>query len=112
MNLCESCRGKGYLVVGEEPCPNCDGSGKTESISLGEASDKDMKELIESGSTKCSICHGSGKMPVTESCPACKGLGRDYLCVVCRAKLSSKKELCENCARKAARAYSRPCLRC
>ena len=100
MNLCESCRGKGYLVVGEKPCPNCSGSGKTESISLGEASDKDMKELIESGSTKCSVCHGSGKMPVTESCPACEGLGRDYLCVVCKAKLTSKKELCERCAKK------------
>ena len=37
------CRGKGYLVVGEKPCPNCDGSGKTESISLGESTDKDMK---------------------------------------------------------------------
>lgn len=100
MNLCESCRGKGYLVVGEKPCPNCDGSGKTESISLRVATDTDMKELIESGSTKCSVCHGSGKMPVTESCPACGGLGRDYLCVVCKAKLTSKKELCESCAKK------------
>ena len=100
MNLCERCRGKSYLVIGEKPCPNCDGSGKTESISLREASDKEMKELIESGSTKCSVCHGSGKMPVTESCPACEGLGREYLCVVCKARLSSKKELCERCAKK------------
>ena len=90
----------GHLVVGDKPCLNCDGSGKTESISLGEASDKDMKELMESGSTKCSVCHGSGKMPVTESCPACEGLGREYLCVVCKTKLSSKKELCERCAKK------------
>jgi RecJ-like exonuclease len=100
MNLCEICRGKGYLVVGEKPCPNCSGSGKTGSISLGEASDKDMKELIDSGSTKCSVCQGSGKMPVTESCPTCEGLGREYLCVVCKSKLSSKKELCERCAKK------------
>ena len=92
--------GKGYLVVGEKPCPNCNGSGKTESISLGEASDKDMKDLIESGSTKCSVCHGTGKMPVTESCQACGGLGREYLCVVCESKLSSKKELCERCSKK------------
>jgi len=90
----------GHLVVGDKPCLNCDGSGKTESISLGEASDKDMKELMESGSTKCSVCHGSGKMPVTESCSACEGLGREYLCVVCKTKLSSKKELCERCAKK------------
>jgi len=100
MNLCERCRGKSYLVVGEKPCPNCGGSGKTESISLGEASDRDMKELIESGSTKCSVCHGTGKMPVTESCPDCGGLGREYICVVCGARLNSKKELCERCAKK------------
>ncbi len=78
MNLCEKCQGLGYLVVGDTPCPNCSGSGKTESISLGEASDKDMKALIESGSTKCSVCQGSGKMPVKESCQACVGLGREY----------------------------------
>ena len=100
MNLCERCRGKGYLVVGEKACPNCGGSGKTGSISLGDATDSDMKELIEMGSTKCSVCHGTGKIPVTESCPDCGGLGREYLCVVCRTKLSSKKELCERCAKK------------
>ncbi|VVB72160.1 Polyribonucleotide nucleotidyltransferase [uncultured archaeon] len=100
MNLCERCMGKGFLVVGEKPCPNCNGSGKTESISLGEASDRDMKELMERGSTKCGVCHGTGKIPVTESCPACGGLGREYLCVVCKARLTSKKELCERCAKK------------
>ena len=100
MNLCERCRGKGYLVVGEKACPNCGGSGKTGSISLGDATDSDMKELIEMGSTKCSVCHGTGKIPVTESCPDCGGLGREYLCVVCGTKLSSKKELCERCAKK------------
>jgi RecJ-like exonuclease len=100
MNLCERCQGQGFLVVGDKPCPNCDGSGKIGSISLGEAPDKDMKELLESGSTKCSICHGTGKMPVTDGCPACGGLGREYLCVVCGAKLSDKKELCERCAKK------------
>ncbi len=100
MNLCENCQGLGYLVVGDVPCPNCSGSGKTESISLGGASDKDMKSLIENGSTKCSVCQGSGKMPVKESCQACKGLGREYLCLVCKTKLNSKKELCERCAKK------------
>lgn len=100
MNLCERCRGKGYLVVGEKACPNCGGSGKTGSISLGDATDSDMKELIEMGSTKCSVCHGTGKIPVTESCPDCGGLGREYLCVVCGTKLNSKKELCERCAKK------------
>ena len=100
MNLCERCRGKGYLVVGEKPCPNCNGSGKTGSLSLGEASDKDMMELIEAGSAKCSVCHGTGKIPVTESCPDCGGLGREYLCVVCKTRLTSKKELCERCAKK------------
>jgi len=100
MNLCERCGGKGYIVVGEQPCPNCDGSGKTESISLGEASEKEMRELIESGSTRCSVCHGSGKMPVTESCQDCGGLGREYTCVVCGSRLNSKKEVCERCAKK------------
>jgi archaea-specific RecJ-like exonuclease len=100
MNLCEKCQGLGYLVVGDMPCPNCGGSGKTESISLGEASDKDMKALIESGSAKCSVCQGSGKMPVKESCQACVGLGREYLCLVCKTKLNDKKELCERCAEK------------
>ena len=100
MNLCEKCQGLGYLVVGDMPCPNCGGSGKTESISLGEASDKDMKALIESGSTKCSVCQGSGKMPVKESCQACVGLGREYLCLVCKTKLNDKKELCERCSKK------------
>ncbi|MBP7070830.1 MAG: DHH family phosphoesterase [Methanothrix sp.] len=100
MNLCERCQGRGFLVVGDKPCPNCDGSGKIGSISLGEASEGEMKELLESGSTKCSICHGTGKMPVTDGCPACGGLGREYLCVVCGAKLSDKKELCERCAKK------------
>ena len=100
MILCEKCQGLGYLVVGDMPCPNCGGSGKTESISLGEASDKDMKALIESGSAKCSVCQGSGKMPVKESCQACVGLGREYLCLVCKTKLNDKKELCERCAKK------------
>jgi len=94
------CQGLGYLVVGDMPCPNCGGSGKTESISLGEASDKDMKALIESGSAKCSVCQGSGKMPVKESCQACVGLGREYLCLVCKTKLNDKRELCERCSKK------------
>jgi RecJ-like exonuclease len=100
MNPCERCRGKGYLTVGEKTCPNCGGSGKTDSISLGEASDGDMKQLIESGSANCSVCRGSGSIPVTESCADCGGLGREYLCLVCGAKLSSKKELCERCSKK------------
>ncbi|MDM7934012.1 MAG: S1 RNA-binding domain-containing protein, partial [Methanothrix sp.] len=100
MNLCERCQGKGYLVAGERPCPNCNGSGKTDSISLGSASDSEMKELIESGSTTCSVCHGSGKIPVTETCEECGGLGREYLCVVCGSRLSTKGELCERCSRK------------
>ena len=68
MNQCERCQGRGVLTVGEKPCPNCNGKGTTESISLGEASDKDMKSLIESGSAKCSVCQGSGKIPITEIC--------------------------------------------
>ena len=100
MNLCERCQGQGFLVVGDKPCPNCDGSGKIGSISLGEASEGEMKELLESGSTKCSVCHGTGKIPVTDGCPACGGLGREYICLVCGAKLSDKKELCERCSKK------------
>jgi RecJ-like exonuclease len=100
MNLCDKCGGKGYAVVGERPCPNCGGAGKTESISLGEASANDVKDLIERGSAKCSVCKGSGKIPLTESCEACGGLGREYRCVVCGSRLSTKNELCERCAKK------------
>lgn len=100
MNQCERCGGKGDLVVGEKPCPNCGGSGKTESISLGEASEGEMKELIERGAARCSICHGTGKIPVTEPCDACGGLGREYRCVVCGARLSNRGEVCERCSKK------------
>ncbi|NPV61794.1 MAG: DHH family phosphoesterase [Methanotrichaceae archaeon] len=100
MNLCDNCRGKGYLVVGERTCPNCGGSGKTDSISLGAASDSDMKELIENGAAKCAVCRGSGKIPVTETCQACGGLGREYTCVVCGSRLNNKGELCERCSKK------------
>jgi len=100
MNLCERCRGKGDIPVGEKPCPNCSGSGKTESISLSEASDSDMKELIEQGAARCSVCRGAGKIPVTEACEACGGMGREYLCLVCGTKLSSKSDLCERCSKK------------
>ena len=86
--------------MGERPCPNCGGTGKTESISLGEASASDVKDLIERGSTKCSVCKGSGKIPITESCEACGGLGREYLCVVCGSRLNTKNELCDRCAKK------------
>jgi RecJ-like exonuclease len=100
MNLCDRCSGKGYLPVGEKPCPNCSGSGKTESISLGESSDSDMKELIEKGSAKCTVCHGSGAIPLTEPCDGCGGLGREYLCLVCGSKLTDKMELCIRCSKK------------
>jgi RecJ-like exonuclease len=100
MNLCEKCRGKGYTIMGEKLCPNCGGSGKTEMISLGEASDRDIKDLFERGATKCGACNGSGKIPITENCDVCEGLGRNYICVVCGAKLKNKTELCERCAKK------------
>jgi RecJ-like exonuclease len=100
MNLCEKCKGKGYTTVGERTCPNCSGTGKTESISLGEASASDMKELIEHGAAKCSVCNGTGKIPVTEACDACAGLGREYFCAVCGSKLKVKGELCERCSKK------------
>lgn len=100
MNVCEICKGKGYTTVGEKPCPNCSGSGKTESISLGEASASDMKDLIERGATKCSVCKGAGTIPVTESCDVCGGLGREYLCAVCGTKLARKTELCDKCSKK------------
>jgi archaea-specific RecJ-like exonuclease len=100
MNLCERCEGKGFATVGERPCPNCGGIGKTESLSLGEASADEMKELIERGATTCSVCNGKGRIPVTESCQACGGLGREYTCAVCGQKLSSKGELCDRCSKK------------
>ncbi|MBN1324335.1 MAG: DHH family phosphoesterase [Methanotrichaceae archaeon] len=100
MKLCERCQGKGYLQVGEQPCPNCKGTGKTDSISLGEARDSDISELIQAGSTRCAVCKGTGVIPQTESCEACGGLGRAFLCLVCGAKLSTKGELCPKCSTK------------
>ncbi len=86
--------------MGERPCPNCGGTGKTESISLGEASANDVKDLIERGSAKCSVCKGSGMIPLTEPCEACGGLGREYRCAVCGYILNTKNELCERCVKK------------
>ncbi|MCJ7443213.1 MAG: DHH family phosphoesterase [Methanotrichaceae archaeon] len=100
MNQCKNCRGKGYMVAGEKPCPNCSGSGMIGSISLGEASDKDISDLIEHGTTKCGICQGTGKIPIKENCESCVGLGREFKCVVCGTKLANKSELCERCAKK------------
>ncbi len=100
MKPCEICQGKGYHQVGEQPCPNCKGTGKTDSISLGEAKDSDISELIQAGSTRCTVCKGSGVIPLTESCEACGGLGRGFLCLVCGAKLSTKGELCAKCSTK------------
>jgi len=99
MKLCERCAGKGYQITGERTCPNCDGRGKTGSVSLAEAKASDIESLLESGETDCSVCKGTGKIPVTESCEACSGLGREYRCLVCGTRLDSKKELCEKCSK-------------
>jgi RecJ-like exonuclease len=99
MKLCNRCEGKGHIAVGETTCPNCKGSGKTESLNLGEAPLSDMNDLIEKGLAKCNICHGSGTIPITEVCEECGGLGQEFRCAVCGAKLSDKKELCDKCAK-------------
>ena len=52
------------------------------------------------GATRCPVCKGEGKIPVTETCSECGGLGREYLCAVCGAKLTSKSELCASCSNK------------
>lgn len=100
MNLCEKCGGKGYLTTGEKACPNCKGTGKVESVSLGEASASEIDDLVSKGATKCPVCKGTGKIPITETCPECGGLGREYLCAICGAKLTTKSELCPSCAKK------------
>jgi len=100
MNLCEKCGGEGRLTVGDKDCPNCKGTGKIESVSLGEASASEIDDLVRKGSTRCPVCKGEGKIPVTEICQKCGGLGRDYLCAVCGAKLPTRTELCTSCAKK------------
>ncbi|HRW82835.1 MAG TPA: hypothetical protein P5049_05195, partial [Methanothrix sp.] len=65
MNLCEKCGGKGYRTVGERACPNCKGTGKIESVSLGEASATEIDDLVTKGATNCPVCKGEGKIPVT-----------------------------------------------
>ncbi len=99
MNLCEKCGGKGRIDVGEKVCPNCKGTGNTESISLGEATEGEMDDLVTKGATKCTVCNGAGTIAVTETCDQCGGLGREYRCAVCGTRLSSKRELCEKCAK-------------
>ena len=99
MNLCEKCGGKGRIDVGEKVCPNCKGTGKTESISLGEATEGEMDDLVTKGATRCTVCNGTGTIAVTETCDRCGGLGREYRCAVCGTRLSSKRELCEKCAK-------------
>ncbi|HOT07900.1 MAG TPA: DHH family phosphoesterase [Methanotrichaceae archaeon] len=98
MKKCDRCQGEGYLVVGQRPCPNCEGTGKSESISLGESRASDIDDLLSRGSAQCSVCKGTGNLPVTEACQACAGLGREYLCLVCGARLTAKAELCEHCS--------------
>ena len=100
MNLCEKCGGKGYRTVGERACPNCKGTGKIESVSLGEASATEIDDLVTKGATNCPVCKGEGKIPVTETCSDCGGLGREYLCAVCGTKLNAKSELCTSCSKK------------
>jgi len=100
MKLCERCGGKGHLTVGDRVCPNCKGTGKIESVSLGEASASEIDDLVTKGATRCPVCKGEGKIPVTETCSECGGLGREYLCAVCGAKLTSKSELCASCSNK------------
>jgi len=100
MKLCDRCGGKGYSVTGEKACPNCKGTGRIESVSLGEASASEIDELVTKGATRCTVCKGEGKIPVTETCEACGGLGRDYSCAICGAKLSTRSELCASCSKK------------
>ncbi|ABK15261.1 phosphoesterase, RecJ domain protein [Methanothrix thermoacetophila PT] len=99
MKVCERCGGQGFVVVGERTCPNCDGTGKTESITLTEARDSDITSLLQEGSARCAVCNGTGRIPITETCEACGGLGREYRCLVCGTRLSLKADLCERCSR-------------
>ena len=88
------------MVTGERDCPNCKGTGKIESVSLGEASSTEIDDLVTKGAATCPVCKGRGKIPVTDNCEACGGLGREYLCAICGSKLATKSELCPNCSKK------------
>ena len=102
---------QGLSRGGREACPNCNGSGETESISLGAASDKDMLALIERGSTKCTVCHGTGKIPVTESCSACGGLGSRVPVRRLRHEALQQEGAVRALCQEAAGSYSGPGLR-
>ena len=41
---CSSCHGKGFIVKGEQTCPNCNGVGKVKSVNLIGMSERDLKE--------------------------------------------------------------------
>jgi len=100
MTQCENCHGKGYVLAGEKACANCGGSGKIGSLSLSEASDKDITDLIEHGATNCALCNGTGKTIIKEDCEVCSGPGKERICIVCGTKHGNTSELCNRCEKK------------
>lgn len=64
---CQSCNGTGSETKLDEPCPTCAGTGI------------DVVSIIFKPQKACSICGGSGKIPINPLCSKCNGtrLGRE-----------------------------------
>ncbi len=92
---CSSCHGKGFIVQGEKPCENCNGTGKVKSVNLVGMTEKDLKSLLGGGF--CPKCKGSGKIQVREKCQACGGSGKAPVCEICGKAVAPGQEFCNEC---------------
>lgn len=95
MMKCETCGGTGCVGTEQRECPECRGRGKM-SLSLGEASESDLMELLTGG--KCERCGGSGRVEVRVPCPVCAGSGELGKCKLCGRAVPAGRETCEQCA--------------
>lgn len=92
---CPQCHGKGFIIKGEKPCDNCNGTGKVKSVNLVGMTEKDLKSLLSGGF--CPKCKGSGKIQVREKCQACGGSGKTPVCEICGKAVDPGQEFCNDC---------------
>ncbi|HIE32181.1 MAG TPA: hypothetical protein EYP67_07380 [Methanosarcinales archaeon] len=92
MAVCETCGGKGFVLVEEKKCPSCKGTGKAKSINLSELSEQQLN-LALGGS--CPACNGTGVTRVTEKCRECNGYGEIKECKVCGSHFGGDGDRCQ-----------------
>jgi RecJ-like exonuclease len=94
MTVCERCGGKGFVLIEEQKCSSCKGTGKAKSINLSGLSEQQLK-LALAGS--CPNCNGTGTTQVTEKCSECGGYGEIKECKVCGSRFGGDGDLCQKC---------------